>query len=118
MFLAGLKEAPIIFPLFYSSVHNIWLSGPAVALRRGAERRHERKWEGGVPESWTNRGKCRCHRHLPRPLPVYDCVLQRPLRFITAQYVVLRSGARPVLRFSSPTTTSCLNANRPKAPIA
>ena len=48
--LRRLVDPPIIFPLFYSSLHNIWLLGPAVAFRRRAAQRHERKSGRGVPE--------------------------------------------------------------------
>src|SRR6266481_5640674 len=29
MFLVGLEGPPIIFPILYSSLHNMWSSGPA-----------------------------------------------------------------------------------------
>jgi len=86
------RGGPIIFPIFYSSLHNMWSSGPAVALRRRAERRHERTW-GRVPETRTNREKCRCHRH----------------RAVHARWTIVDSWL---------TATSSLDAHQPNAPIA
>src|SRR5882757_8159741 len=68
------RGGPIIFPIFYSSLHNMWSSGPAVALRCRAERRHERTWGRG-PGNADESPEMPMPSTSSRPCQVDDCGL-------------------------------------------